>query len=182
MQLRCTWGLLWWRPAGVANTMRKTNCYKCVCLNIFIYLYLSSQFQVKQELDQLCHALCGYCTKTKVITLFTARWLFTANTLHTHTFHITHSKKKTKPPEFSQKWIIPTSDGSPVNIQALQEKQSASISPILRGKLKTSYPGLTSCESSGESGFSFYFCLFVYYYLFVFIKNLLVFFNRVKTN
>lgn len=61
MQLRCTWGLLWWRPAGVANTMRKTNCYKCVCLNIFIYLYLSSQFQVKQELDQLCHALCGYC-------------------------------------------------------------------------------------------------------------------------
>lgn len=36
MQLRCTWGLLWWRPAGVANTMRKTNCYKCVCLNIFI--------------------------------------------------------------------------------------------------------------------------------------------------
>lgn len=133
---------------------------------MYAWIYLSSQFQVKQE----------------VITLFTARWLFTANTLHAHTFHITHSKKKTKPPEFSQKWIIPTSDGSPVNIQALQEKQSASISPILRGKLKTSYLGLTSCESSGEGGFSFYFCLFVYYCFFIFINNLLVFFNRVKTN
>lgn len=134
---------------------------------MYAWIYLSSQFQVKQE----------------VITLFIAHWLFTANTLHTHT-HISHYslQKEDKPPEFSQKWIIPTSDGSLVNIQALQEKQSASISPILRGKLKTSYPGLTSCESSGESGFSFYFCLFVYYCLFIFINNLLVFFNRVKTN
>lgn len=142
--------------------MRKTNCYKCVCLNIFI-ITVSSETRGNNVI---------HCTLT----------FYSQHPTHTHIFHITHSKKKTNPPEFSQKWIIPTSDGSLVNIQALQEKQSASISPILRGKLKTSYPGLTSCESSGESGFSFYFCLFVYYCLFVFIKNLLVFFNRVKTN
>lgn len=141
--------------------MRKTNCYKCVCLNIFI-ITVSSETRGNNVI---------HCTLT----------FYSQHPTHTHISHYS-LQKEDKPPEFSQKWIIPTSDGSLVNIQALQEKQSASISPILRGKLKTSYPGLTSCESSGESGFSFYFCLFVYYCLFIFINNLLVFFNRVKTN
>lgn len=151
-----------------------------MCMPEYIYHHSFKWNKSLIRSDMLCVVSVGYKDKGNNVIHCTLTF-YSQHPTRTHISHYSFQKED-KTPEFSQKWIIPTSDGSPVNIQALQEKQSVSISPILRGKLKTSYPGLTSCESSRESGFSFYFCLFVYYCFFIFINNLLVFFNRVKTN